>query len=64
LPALRSISNFILIVIYLSAIEVSFHSKFFVWMGISDKEREEGTDSRSGIKRKDGKELSISMDMR
>ena len=63
LSALRGISDFIVIDIYLSAIEVSINSKFFVWMDTSNKE-EKGTDSRSVIKRKEGKELTISIDMR
>ena len=37
LPALRGISSFILIDIYLSAIEVSINSKFFVWIDTSNK---------------------------
>ena len=63
LSALRGISDFIVIDIYLSAIEVSINSKFFVWMDTSNIE-EKGTDSRSVIKRKEGKELTISIDMR
>ncbi len=65
LPALRGISDFIVIKgrIYLSAIEVSINSKFFVWMDTSNKE-EKGTDSRSVIKREEGKELTISIDIR
>ena len=37
LPASRGLSNFILIDIYLSVIEVSINSKFFVWIDTSNK---------------------------
>ena len=42
LPASRGISNFILIDIYLSTIEVSINSQFFVRMDTSNKKEKKG----------------------